>query len=193
MLNDPRSAEDAASLVEGAPASFQGLPQTHGRRTSGGDQIRCCATSTLGELLLGGKPRKFFKPDAADVLDLEARLPNYLRKHAPVSPNRTGKLPLAERAPGYMRQYYGYVDPRGTRRIWANFFCWVRPTGPPGYWRTEAVVVADGGDCFFNVEFRIETRSFEHLSINGETLGASFLNGTADRGSRRSRVNRRKR
>ena len=103
-------------------------------------------------------------PALDDVLALEKALPDYLgreltrQRSAP-----TKKSPLSERAKTYKRQYVG-VRSKGRRAVFANFFCnaWRHD------WRTEPVVVHDGGDCYFTVEYDVEKGTFSNLMINGE-------------------------
>ena len=103
-------------------------------------------------------------PAAADVEALEQRLPDHLRAAlARQRPARGGKAPLWERAKTYKRQYVG-VRRDGRRIVFANFFCraWKED------WRTEPIVVEDGGDCYFQVEYDVDKASFSNLQINGE-------------------------
>jgi hypothetical protein len=103
-------------------------------------------------------------PAAGDVDALEQRLPDHLRAALPrPRPARGGKAPLWERAMTYKRQYVG-VRRDGHRIVHANFFCnaWRRD------WRTEPIVVLDGGDCYFQVEYDVDKASFSNLMINGE-------------------------
>jgi hypothetical protein len=109
------------------------------------------------------EPASFFTPSDREVADLEAKLPAFLRASHPAS--RRPTVPLAERMPKYMRQYVGFVDLSGTRRIWGNFFC---DSFGGTDWRTHAILVKDGGDCFFNVQFDPATGTFNALMVNGE-------------------------
>ena len=122
-------------------------------------------------------PIGFWSPSLAEVAKLEARLPDYLRaeldpplppkrgprrKTTPKPPQPT-KVPLWKRAFAYQRQYVGLMKD-GHHLIWANFFC--RPVRAD--WRHEPVVVDDGGDCFFQVEYDVDTGKFSNLAVNGK-------------------------
>jgi hypothetical protein len=48
--------------------------------------------------------------------------------------------------------------------VWGNFFC--RP--PRADWRHEPVLVDDGGDCFFQLEYDVDAGRFSNLLVNGE-------------------------
>jgi hypothetical protein len=101
-------------------------------------------------------------PALADAVALEAQLPGYLRDNY----KNRGKEPLWKRAPGYKRQYLGIAQ-HGRRVIHANFFCHV-PASRAGDWQTVAVIVDDGGDCYFQVEYDVKTGTFRNLMVNGE-------------------------
>lgn len=104
-------------------------------------------------------------PTVADAEALEQRLPDYLRRElAPRYGARKPKSPpLWERISGYKRQLVG-IDRKGRRTIYANFFCsaWNKD------WRTEPIVVNDGGDCYVQAEYDVEKKTFSNMMINGE-------------------------
>lgn len=103
-------------------------------------------------------------PRLDDVLALEKALPDHLRHElARQRSAGTKKSPLWDRAKTYKRQYVG-VRSKERRAVFANFFCnaW-RPD-----WRAEPVVVHDGGDCYFTVEYDVDNGTFSRLMINGE-------------------------
>jgi hypothetical protein len=106
-------------------------------------------------------------PALADVLALERRLPEYMRVELDRQARQRDwpmdkKNPLWDRAKTYKRQYVG-VRRQKQRIIYANFFC--DPLGTD--WRITPVEVDDGGDCYFQVEYDVEKRSFADLSLNG--------------------------
>jgi hypothetical protein len=104
---------------------------------------------------------EFWTPTAADVAALETDLIPFLQtaedRHFRPSP------PIWERVPAYKRQYMGLVE-EGERVIYANFFC----NADAINWQEEWAFVMDGGDCFFNVKYNIETGEFFELIVNGE-------------------------
>jgi hypothetical protein len=102
--------------------------------------------------------REFWTPTRADVLSMERKIEAYLKKAAARrSPNLWSKLPA------YKRQYAGVVR-NGRKIIFTNFFCESLNTD----WKTTAIAVADGGDCFFNVLYDTASATFSDLQINGE-------------------------
>jgi hypothetical protein len=101
-------------------------------------------------------------PTLADVLALEQKLPGHLRENY----ESRRKEPLWKRAPGYKRQYLG-ITRQGRRVIHANLFCQV-PGSRVSDWHTVAVVVEDGGDCYFSIEYDVQRGTFRDLRVNGE-------------------------
>lgn len=108
--------------------------------------------------LTGARPEKVWEPERADVLEMESRLADYLRK------TRDGRSPdLWKKLTKYKRQYMGVIE-NGRKVIYTNFFCVV----PKVDWKYFPVVVEDGGDCYFQIKYEVETKKFRDLQINGE-------------------------
>jgi len=108
--------------------------------------------------LTGEQASAYWTATPEDIAALEAALPPYLQTAA------------AERSPDlwqnvatYQRQYIGLVE-ADEPRIYANFFC-----NAPDDWQQQPVLVMDGGDCFFQVEYLPASGQFENLIINGES------------------------
>ena len=103
----------------------------------------------------------YWTPSPGQIVLLESRLSPYLRRVGPPK----AKV-IAARLGSYKRQYFGYTD-GGKRWILVNGFC-------EGYWkkqdtwRDRAVLVLDGGLCFFQVRYDPSRSQFEQLEINGE-------------------------
>jgi len=100
-----------------------------------------------------------WQPSWADITAMESALRVAL-KAEPRAPERKGL-----RAPeGWRRQYVGVV--RGGRRfIYGNYL-------PPDdwmgdRWRSQAVIVCDGGAAFFGAEYDVAGRRISHLAFNG--------------------------
>lgn len=62
---------------------------------------------------------------------------------------------------GY-RQYFGIVED-GDRKVIVNSMC----TEIDG-WESSYIEVADGGSCFWNAVYNVETGEVEYLIVNGE-------------------------
>lgn len=67
-------------------------------------------------------------------------------------------LPLKE----YRRQYVALVTADGEREVWVNFFC----AGIDG-WREHAVIVDDGGSCYFQLFINVKSQKANELIPNG--------------------------
>jgi hypothetical protein len=63
----------------------------------------------------------------------------------------------------YRRQYVALIDDQGDREIWINFFC----TAFNHDWRHSAMVVDDGGGCFFQIRINWTKRIVMELQPNG--------------------------
>jgi len=111
-----------------------------------------------------GRSSPPWTPALDDALALEKALPDHLRRElAGQRRDPKSKPPLWERARSYKRQYVG-VQTKGRRVVFANFFC----NDFGRNWRTEPIVVHDGGDCYFTVEYDVDKGTFSKLMINGE-------------------------
>lgn len=99
-----------------------------------------------------------WEPTADDIAALEAALPGFLKTAPQAKPD------LWERLPTYKRQYAGFIDATGHTFILVNAFC----DASFADWQSEPVLVLDGGDCFFQVDYDPATGLFSRLMINGE-------------------------
>jgi hypothetical protein len=98
----------------------------------------------------------YWTPTREQVLEAEGRIAAYLQEAAPA---------IAAKLTGYRRQYVGMLFEHG-RFIYMNFFRLDPRDGDR--WLTEPVVVDDGGDDYFQVQYDVSTGDFCHLCINGE-------------------------
>ena len=99
-------------------------------------------------------------PDGRTILNIERKLPDYLRK----SPRETIPDPDAI-LPGSGRQYVGFVR-AGHRFVYGNFFP-ARLIHENPKWRTQAIIVCDGGRAFFGLEFDPESGRITRVDFNG--------------------------
>jgi hypothetical protein len=101
----------------------------------------------------------FWTPSADDILNLEEKIAEYLSQN---SSQFYRQPPVWEQLDEYQRQYIGLE--RGDRQIiYGNYFC----NSGSVNWREKLVVVDDGGDCFFQVEYDVESEVFIKLLVNG--------------------------
>jgi hypothetical protein len=130
---------------ESLPDRFAILPESQGPAL-----VRQC--SRLAPRDVSG----FWSPSVAQVLALEQRLPDLFRKSQP-------KIKLAN----YFRQYVGIVS-HGRKLIYLNAFIkGGLDVNPKKDWKTTAIIVCDGGDGFWGVEFDPAENTFQHLETNG--------------------------
>lgn len=64
----------------------------------------------------------------------------------------------------YKRQYVPVINQKGEKVIWINFFCQDFKNRD---WRKEIPIVADGGNCYFNIKINLTTKKYSDLRING--------------------------
>lgn len=107
-------------------------------------------------------PAPYWTPAVSDVAELEAKLPAFLRSSG--APRADAVMANLDRS---KRQYLGYsLD--GRKRIFVNGFC-DGYSGQGTSWQTHLVVVLDGGPCFYQIHYDVQTATFAGLSVNGET------------------------
>ena len=110
-------------------------------------------------LVTNGQTAEYWTPSENDVVALEDGLGAYLQNN----PDRFyGGTPVWERLDDYNRQYIGMVLD-GKKIIYANYFCDSTETD----WRKDFVFVMDGGDCFFQFKYDMDSAEFFDLQVNG--------------------------
>jgi predicted small secreted protein len=62
----------------------------------------------------------------------------------------------------YKRQFIPVINPAGEKEVWVNCFC-----GSMSDWRKRAVIVDDGGNCFFNIKINLTKANWYDLMVNG--------------------------
>jgi len=62
----------------------------------------------------------------------------------------------------YKVQYVGFVNEKGERNIWANYFCNTMDRD----WKKEIVHIDGGGNCFFQVEINLDTKTVYNFMVN---------------------------
>lgn len=63
----------------------------------------------------------------------------------------------------YKRQIVAVVNSKGEKEVWVNCFC----SDSDKSWRTEILLVDDGGPCYFNFKANLATGIVYDLSVNG--------------------------
>ena len=64
----------------------------------------------------------------------------------------------------YRRQLIVVTNKKGEKEIWVNCFC---DTWGSDKWKTEILLVDDGGNCYFNFKINLATKKFYALGVNG--------------------------
>jgi hypothetical protein len=99
--------------------------------------------------------KTFWRPTPSQVAVVEQRLPALLH----VSGH---KLDVSKS----YRQYLGLIR-AGKKLIYVNAFDSSTMADFTKTWRKEALIICDGGDVFWGVEFDPSTGTFQHLAFNG--------------------------
>jgi hypothetical protein len=63
----------------------------------------------------------------------------------------------------YKKQLVVVINSKAEKEVWVNCFCDKRDES----WRTEFVVVHDGGPCYFNFKLNLATNEVYDFSVNG--------------------------
>ena len=107
-----------------------------------------------------GQTAEYWTPSEEAVLAIEGGLVSFLQEN----PDRfySQGTPVWERLDDYNRQYLGIVLD-GKRLVYANYFC--DSTGRD--WKKDFVMVLDGGDCFFQFKYDVDSGEFFDLQVNG--------------------------
>ena len=67
----------------------------------------------------------------------------------------------------YTMQFVGAVNEKGEKIIWVNCFC----SSEINYfkeWKTNLVMVKDGGNCFFNLKINADKNTYYDVMVNGD-------------------------
>ena len=109
--------------------------------------------------MANGQIAEYWTPSENDVLTLHNELGSYLQKNSDRFEGQ--KTPIEERLDEYNRQHIGIIL-EGKKIIYANYFC-----DSVQDWRKDFVFVMDGGDCFFQFKYDVDTAEFFDLLVNG--------------------------
>ncbi|HEY8659810.1 MAG TPA: hypothetical protein VIL78_12290 [Hanamia sp.] len=64
----------------------------------------------------------------------------------------------------YRKQLIVVTNKKGEKEVWVNCFC---HTWDSDRWKTEIIIVDDGGNCYFNFKLNLANRKFYDLGVNG--------------------------
>lgn len=63
----------------------------------------------------------------------------------------------------YKKQLIAVVNSRGEKEVWVNCFC----DDFSSHWKTELLIVHDGGSCYFDFTINLKSLRYYDLSVNG--------------------------
>lgn len=101
----------------------------------------------------------YWTPIIVDISALESNLTTFLADNS-----EQFRRDIEADLPQYIRQYVGFYS-NGDPMIYVNALC---DGDNLTDWQTDLVLVADGGDCYFQVIYNTTTDEFSNLTINGE-------------------------
>ena len=64
----------------------------------------------------------------------------------------------------YRKQLIVVTNKKGEKEVWVNCFC---DTWGNDKWKTEIMMVDDGGNCYFNFKINLTNKKFYDLGVNG--------------------------
>jgi len=64
----------------------------------------------------------------------------------------------------YRKQLIAVTNKKGEKEVWVNCFC---DTWGDDRWKTEMLLVDDGGNCYFNFKINLATKQYYELLVNG--------------------------
>ena len=62
----------------------------------------------------------------------------------------------------YKKQLVAAITRKGEREVWINCFCSVSHPR----WKTEVIIVKDGGNCYLNFKINLSTKKHSSLDVN---------------------------
>lgn len=64
----------------------------------------------------------------------------------------------------YRKQFIAVTNKKGEKEVWINCFCHVWENEN---WKTDILLVQDGGNCYFNFKVNLRTKQFYDLRVSG--------------------------
>jgi len=151
------------SVLSTAPAAHGQLHVLNSPESLKGRRVPATASSAGGIICTDWdawsvlfKETRFWSPTPREVSAADAAAEKYIRQVRPAQSPDLG-LKLKQ----YHRQYVG-ITSDGRKRIYINYYC------QPDRLMDEPILIKDGGDCFFHLEYDIEDRTCHRLYIHGD-------------------------
>ena len=105
---------------------------------------------------IDGRPTEGWKPSKAEIKRAQPVILEYIKD---------SDQEIYKDLDYYRCQYFGIIV-NGKKRIYCNFF-WLAENRRN--WRTKPVVVLDGGNWYFQLEYDVETDKCLNFTVNGES------------------------
>lgn len=105
------------------------------------------------------KTAKRTKLNQTEITMVEGLVEKAIFEHNKKQPDSLKIKDLAK----YKRQFVPVINEDGDKIIWVNYFCRAN-----GNWKRNILMVADGGNCYFNLYVNLTKDSTDKLLVNGE-------------------------
>ena len=109
-----------------------------------------------------GRNYKQYNPTMDDIQTAEEVLKACFTKEASGTENPF----FGRKYEDYTMQFVGGELEGGDKIIWVNCFCMAESVILKK-WKTDIIMVADGGNCFFNVKINLKNKEYYGLMVNG--------------------------
>lgn len=109
-----------------------------------------------------GRNYKKYTPTEDDIKTAEEVLKACFIKEA----SGTANPFFGRKYDDYNMQFVGGELEGGDKIIWVNCFC-MAESEILKKWKTDIILVADGGNCFFNVKINLKNKEYYGLMVNG--------------------------
>ena len=120
----------------------------------GGEYEGVIFTNTFYASIGLDKQTPYWIPSVGNIQNFEKGLRAEMEKF---SSGKKLAVPLSK----YKRQYFGILK-KGHKVIFVNLFC-----GDESYWKEKAVWVMDGGNCYMQIKYDVQTGSYFDYMENG--------------------------
>ena len=104
---------------------------------------------------LDGKPQKTWTPTEELIQQIEPDILKYIQ---------ISNKEIFENINKYRCQYFGIIV-KGKKRIYCNFFYLTKDEQD---WKINPVIVYDGGNWYFQLEYDVESKRCLNFEVNGE-------------------------
>jgi hypothetical protein len=107
----------------------------------------------------------YFTPTSEEIDSLEAKIEVRLTELKTTKTDLEFPTFIIDNLKDYKRQYFGYVNEKGERIIYFNFF---HNSGNVYGWREGEVVIKDGGYYYWRMKWNLTTNDIIDFYVNGE-------------------------